>query len=166
MSKRNQSDKAAPKPVHEQEIKKSLIDRITNRRTFEPFDKPQVGCRFIRFKQRGQEVAGYLGFPIINYRQPTSYPLKLDTGEIVEIVGNKLLHKQINEGELCGQRVRIIYQGREFTHAGHHRKIYRVFKVGEKTIPSDVWNRIFDEAKRIKNNGKRTKPKVGALSEL
>jgi len=166
MSKKNQSDKAAQKPAHEQEIKKSLIDRITNRRTFEPFDKPTVGCRFIRFRQRGQEVAGYLGFPIVNFRHSTSYPIKLDSGEIVEIVGNRLLHKQIRDGELCGQRVKIVYQGRDFTHAGHYRKVFRIFKIGHKAIPSDVWNRIFNEAKGAKKDGKGTKTKAGALSEL
>jgi len=155
MSEKNQPGKAALKPVHEQEINKPLIDRLTNRRTFEPFDKPQVGCRFIRFRQRGQEIDGYLGFPIPNFRMNTSYPMKLDSGEIVEIVGSKLLHKQIKGGKLCGQRVRIVYEGRDFTHAGHHRKIYRVFKVGEKKIPDDVWNRIFDEAMKGKKNGKR-----------
>jgi len=112
------------------EVCKKLVDRITSSRTFEPFDKPTVGCRFHRFKIRGESIEGRLGFPIQNFRISTSYPLELKDGKTVEIVGNKLLHKQIREGGLCGQQVRITYQGRQFTHGGHHRKIYRVFKLG------------------------------------
>lgn len=135
----------------QKEICKKLVDRLVSRRTFEPFDKPSVGCRFIRFRIRGESVTGQLGFPIANFQQCTSYPLRLDNGELVEIVGSRLLHKQIREGDLCGRRVKVIYQGRDFTHAGHHRKIYRVFQIGYDSIPQKMWNKIIAEAKGNKN---------------
>ncbi|MBW8003337.1 MAG: hypothetical protein FVQ80_15210 [Planctomycetes bacterium] len=131
MSKTAQTDKKHTKPTkpHKTEIRKSTVDEITNRRTFEPFDKPTVGCRFHRFRKRGESLTGILGFPISNFRQCSSYPLELDSGEVVEIVGNRFLHQQIRKGGLCGQRVEIVYQGREFMGGGHYRKIYRVFKI-------------------------------------
>jgi len=147
--------KSGPKKPAKKEICKKTIDRIVGRRTFEPLSKPQIGCRFVRFRARGQRVEGQLGFPIENFRCGTSYPVQLDNDEIVEIIGNKLLHKQIREGELCGCRVRFVYQGRQFTNAGHHRKIFRVFKIGESYIPEKIWNKL---AKKIKaKNGKRRK---------
>jgi hypothetical protein len=111
------------------ECGKKTVDRITARRTFEPFAKPQIGCRFHIFRRKGEYLEGVLGFPKPNFRRQTSYPLELDNGETVEILGNKLLHRIIKQNELSGQRVRIEYVGREFTLAGHWRKIYRVFKV-------------------------------------
>ena len=111
------------------EIGKESIDQITQRRTYEPWEKPTVGCRFYRFKKRGDTIEGKLSKGIKNFRQPTSYPLKLDSGEIVEIVGNRILHALIQRGELVGQRVRITFIGSEATFAGHYRKVYRVFKV-------------------------------------
>jgi hypothetical protein len=139
----------------ETEIMQTTIDRITARRTFEPFDRPTIGCRFHRFKKRGESIEGMLGWPVPNFRQGTSYPLETDDGEIIEIVANKLLHKQINKGELCGQRVRIQYEGREFVGFGLHRKIYRVFKVPWPTIfTREQWNKLIKEQKkRSANNG-------------
>jgi len=134
----------------EKEICKPLVDRIANRRTFEPFDRPTVGCRFVRFRMRGESVEGMLGFPIPNFQQSTSYPLQLDSGEVVEIVGNRLLHKLIREGELCGRRVRIQYVGRDFIARGHHRKIYRAFEVdfpGRRLSAAD-WDLIITQSKK------------------
>jgi hypothetical protein len=144
------------KKTSETEIMGAAIDRIEQLRTFEPFDRPTIGCRFHRFRNRGETLEGMLGFPIVNYRQGTSYPLQLDNGEIVEIVANKLLHKQINKGELCGQRVKIVYIGRDFTHAGRCRKIYRVFKIDWPSIFSrEQWLKIISESKKgAKKNGK------------
>lgn len=131
------------------EIMRPMIDRITKRRTFEPFDRPTVGCRFHRFKQRGESIEGMLGFPIVNFRQGTSYPLQLDDGKIIEVVANKLLHRQINKGRLCGQRVKIQYEGKEFIGFGLHRKVYRVFKVDWPEIFSlDQWAKIIEESKK------------------
>lgn len=120
---------AKSKELKVTEICKDEIDKLTNRRTFEPWEKPSVGCRFHRFRKRGDTVEGRLGKGIPNFRQGTSYPLKLDNGETVEIVGNRVLHKLIRRGELVGQRVRITYVGAEAYRAGHYRKVYRVFKV-------------------------------------
>jgi len=139
-------------PKKRVEIIPRIVDRIISRRTFEPFDRPQVGCRFIRFRKRGEAVTGILGYPIANFRIGTSYPLQLDDGEIVEIVGNKLLHRQIREGELCGRRVEIAYQGREFLAGGHHRKIYRVYKLSDELFPPKVWDEII---KRMKKNDRK-----------
>ena len=111
------------------EIGKEKIDKLTNRRTFEPWEKPSCSCRFYRFRIRGDTIEGKLGKGIPNFRQGTSYPLTLDNGETVEIVGNRILHSLIRQGELVGQRVRITFVGSEAYRAGHYRKIYRVFKV-------------------------------------
>lgn len=113
----------------EVEIGKRTVDKIVKRRTFEPWDKPVCGCRFYRFRKRGESLEGVLGFPVQNFRQGTSYPLTLDSGETVEVVGNKLLHLLIRKGELCGRRVRIEYQGAEVTTPGRWRKIYRIFEI-------------------------------------
>ena len=111
------------------EVCKDQIDKITERRTYEPWEKPIVGCRFYRFRTRGDTIEGILGKGIPNFRQGTSYPLTLNNGDVVEIVGNRILHTLINNGELVGQRVRIIYIGAEAVRGGHWRKIYRVYKV-------------------------------------
>jgi len=121
--------KATKKQKKLVEIGGDFIDRITRRRTFEPLSQPAVGCRYHIFKRKGEFVEGILGLPVVNYRRGTSYPLELQSGEIEEIVGNKLLHQLIRKGDLCGRMVRITYIGSEYTHAGHFRKIYRVFKI-------------------------------------
>lgn len=143
--------KTRPEKSHRKEICKDQVDGIISRRTFEPYSKPTIGCRFMRLKNPGENIIGQLGFPIRNFRQGTSYPLQLDNGEVVEIVGNRLLHKQIREGELCGQRVEIVYQGSEYTHYGHWRKVYRVFKVGYDQISKQEWSKIIAKAKRSKD---------------
>lgn len=109
------------------EVCKNEIDKIVDRRTCNPWGKATVGCRFHRFRQIGETVEGKLGFAIKNFLQATSYPLELESGEVIEIVGNRILHKLIRKGELCGQRVRITFVGREATSAGHYRKVYRAF---------------------------------------
>ena len=134
------------------EVLRKTVDEITRRRTFEPFNQPTVGCRFLRLNKHGQSVVGQLGFPIRNFRQTTSYPLQLEDGEVVEILGNRLLHKQIAQGELCGRRVEIIYQGREYTRYGHYRKIYRVFEIGHEQMSKEVWEKIAAELKKEKKD--------------
>ena len=126
-TKEEQSAKSGEPKVTE--ICKEKIDKLTNRRTFEPWEKPSCGCRFFRFRKRGETIEGKLGKGIPNFRQGTSYPLELDNGETVEIVGNRILHDLIRRGELVGQRVRITYVGAEAYRAGHYRKVYRVFKI-------------------------------------
>lgn len=114
---------------NEIEIGKSTIDRITQARTFEPHDRPKLGSEFFIFRRRGDSIRGILGHPIENYQRNTSYPLTLENGRIVEIFGNKLLHRLIQRHELIGSRVRIVYIGRQFIGQGHARKIYRVYKI-------------------------------------
>ena len=112
-----------------EEVGGKTIDYIERSRTFEPWEKPQVGVRFLIFKQKGEYVEGILGPPITNLRRATSYPI--DTGaETVEIFANRLLHRLIQKFELVGSRVRIVYIGRQFiSYGGHMRKIFRVYKV-------------------------------------
>ncbi len=155
MGKKAATKRSKNKPQKE-EILKSTVDEIIDRRTFEPWSKPVVGCRFLRLNKPGEKAIGRLGFPIKNFRQCTSYPLRLDSGEIIELVGNKLLHKQIREGDLSGQRVEIEYQGREATRYGHYRKIYRVFKIGYGDMLSKKdWQEIIRIAKEKETeNGK------------
>ncbi len=145
--------KTRPEKSQRKEICKDLVDGIVGRRTFEPYDQPTIGCRFIRFNRRGESIIGHLGFPIRNFRQGTSYPLQLDNDEVVEIVGNRLLHKQIRKGELCGQRIEIIYLGRDFSSGGPWRfhKVYRIFKIGHDQISKQEWSKILAKAKGSKN---------------
>ena len=120
---------------NETEVGKKLVDHIISRRTFEPLDKPQVGIEFFIFRQQGDSIEGTIcGHAITNFRRSSSYPIKLDDGRIVEIFGNKLLHRIIERGELIFSRVRIQYIGREYTNfGGHARKIYRVYQIKNGT---------------------------------
>ncbi len=153
---KNNAEKNTPK----KEILKETVDKIVKRRNFEPYEQPVVGCRFHRFKVKGESITGILGFPVTNWRQSTSYPLQLDSGEIVEIVGNRLLHKLIREGDLYGQRIEIQYVGREFPAGGPYRfkKVYRVFKIGFGPALSQAdWQDIIEQSKKSgsKKNVKR-----------
>jgi len=130
------------------EICKETIDKIEKSRTFNPPKNSQTGNRIVRLQEPGESIIGFLGWPITNFHEATSYPIKLESGEIVEILGNRLLHKQIREGDLCGQKVEIVYQGRDYKHGtgGHYRKVYRVYKYEEKPMFSKAqWNRILKE---------------------
>jgi hypothetical protein len=141
-----------PKPTknpRKKEIRKDLVDKITKLRTFNPPENSQTGNRIVRLQEPGESIIGFLGWPITNFREGTSYPVQLESGEIVEIIGNRLLHKLIREGDLCGQKIEIVYQGRDYAHGlgGHYRKVYRVFRYEEKPIPKNVWNKIIAHAK-------------------
>lgn len=156
MGRKIQKTLKKPKKPKEKEIMKPVIDRIIEQRTFEPFAKPIEGCRFFRFTKPGQILIGQLGFPIPNFRQGTSYPLQLDNGDIYEIIANKLLHKQINKGDLCGKRVKIVYQGREYIWGGHYRKIFRISEIEWPTIISKQdWKKILKETAQNDNNAKK-----------
>ena len=133
-----------------EEVGGRVIDYIERSRTFEPWDKPQVGARFFIFKQKGEYLEGILGPPITNFRRGTSYPI--DTGdETVEIFANRLLHRLVNKFELVGSRVRIVYIGRQFvSYGGHFRKIFRVYKV--KGIFEENLEPVGTTKKRSKKN--------------
>ena len=110
--------------VNEIEIGKESIDRIVQKPIFEYFDQPQVGAYFHIFKQKGEELVGQLvGHAIQNIRRNSSWPIKLDTGEVVEVFANKTLSKQLRECSVF-TRIRIVYIGREHTSWGHAKKIY------------------------------------------
>lgn len=152
MSKSKKRGIVKNKPIPKKEICKEKIDQITSRRTFNPPVNSQTGNRLVRLKEPGESIIGFLGWPITNFREGTSYPVQLGSGEIVEIIGNRLLHEQIRKGELCGQKVEIVYQGREYIHGmggqyGHYRKIYRVFKYNEKPMSKDLWKKIIKDAR-------------------
>ncbi len=115
---------------NETELGKQTIDRIVKQRTFQPYDKPQLGSEFFIFKQPGDQIIGTIvGGPIVNIQRSSSYAIELEDGKIVEIFANKLLHQIIKEGELLFSRVRIQFIGREHSCWGHARKIYRVYKI-------------------------------------
>ena len=116
---------------NEVEAGKGLVDRIVRNRTFEPFDKPQVGAEFFIFKRKSDSIEGQIcGHAIQNIRRSASFPIKLEDGRVVEIFANKLLHRIITKNDLVFSRVRITYIGRQHTgYGGHWRKIYRVYKI-------------------------------------
>jgi len=116
---------------NEREIGAATIDRITNTVQFNFFDRPQVGIRFHIFRQKGEELVGQLvGGPFVNLRRNSSWAIKLDTGEVVEIFGNKTLHNQLKEAGLFS-RIRIVYIGYEANVFRYPKKIYRVYKIKE-----------------------------------
>lgn len=147
---RKKQGKKNDRPKNITEICKEAIDKVTKLRTFNPPENSQTGNRIVRLQEPGESVIGFLGWPITNFRESTSYPIQLESGEIIEILGNRLLHKQIREGELCGQKVEIVYQGRDYAHGlgGHYRKVYRVFKYEEKSMSREGWNKIITEARK------------------
>ena len=144
------TNKKGPGNPQKTEILKETIDRITKTRTFNPPINSQTGNRIVRLKTIGESVIGFLGWPITNFREGTSYPLQLESGEIIEVIGNALLHKQIKQGDLCGQKVEIVYQGRDYIHGfrGHYRKVYRVYKYENKPCSKDAWNKIMADSKK------------------
>ena len=112
----------------EVEIGKGAVDRIVNKRTFEYFDHPQRGIRFHIFKEKGEELVGRLvSHAITNVRRNSSYAIKIEGGEIVEVFANKALHTQLKD--CFYQRIRIVYLGREQNSWGHAKKVYRVYQV-------------------------------------
>jgi len=116
---------------NEREIGKSTIDRIVRKPTFNFYDRPQVGARFFIFKNRGDQLEGQIiGRSIVNVRRSSSWPIRLDTGEIVEVFGNKTLHNQLKDAGIYS-RVRIVYVGIEQTQFGHPKKIFRVYQIKE-----------------------------------
>lgn len=122
--------KSEPKK-NETEVGKEIVDDIIKQGTFEPFNKPPGDDRdFFRFRVQGDQIKGFLGKPITNLRQSTSYPIKQDDGNTIEIFGNKLLHKIIRQNELIGEKVRIVYiGGQQIPHCRWPRKIFRVYKI-------------------------------------
>ena len=116
-----------PRPG-EKEVNKDRVDTITRKRTFEYFDKPQIGNRFYIFRRKGEEITGrVIGHPIANVKRSSSWPIELDSGEIVEIFGNRELHKALRK--CVQQRVRIVYVGKDHTGQGHATKVYRVYTI-------------------------------------
>lgn len=112
------------------EVGQRIVDRIINSRTFEPwYHKPKVGESFWRPIKKGDAIRGIIQKPVTNLRQSSSYPIQLDSGKTMEVIGNKQLHNLIRKADCFGQKVEIIYQGRQYLANGHYRKIYRLFKI-------------------------------------
>ena len=139
------------KEPRKEEILKTEIDEITAHRTFNPPKNSETGNRIVRLRAVGEKVIGILGWPITNFREATSYPMQLESGEVIEILGNRLLHKQIREGELSGQKVEIVFQGREYFHGGrgHYRKIYRVYKYVHKGMSRKEWEKLLADVRKV-----------------
>lgn len=116
---------------NETEVGKDRIDRTIRKRTFEYFDNPTVGVEFFLFRNIGDEITGQIiGHAISNVRRNSSYPLKLESGKVVEFFANKQLHGIVRDYELVFAQVRIVYIGRDHnTWGGHAAKVYRVYKI-------------------------------------
>jgi len=113
----------------EKEVGKDRTDQITRKNTFEYFDKPSRGEEFIIFREINQELSGQIiGHAITNVRRNSSYPLRLESGRVVEFFANKQLHGIIRDFELIRAHVRIVYIGRNHNSWGHATKVYRVYK--------------------------------------
>jgi len=128
--RRKKIEQDSPKSPQLEEVGERIIDHIEKSRLFEPWTKPQIGTRFVILKEKGDYVQGVLYKSVQNFHRSASYPIEQDDGTIVELFGSRLLHHLIKKYDLIGQRVRIVYIGRQYTYYGvHARKIYRIFKV-------------------------------------
>lgn len=115
---------------NEVEMGKDRIDRTIRQRTFQYYDQPTVGDEFFIFREVGQEISGLIiGHAITNIRRNSSYPLKLESGRVIEFFANKQLHGIIRDYELIFAKVRIVYIGRNQNSWGHATKVYRVYKI-------------------------------------
>lgn len=114
--------------AEETEVAKRRVDTITQKRTFEYFDKPTVGASFFFFKSKGDTLEGELfRGPIANVQRNSSYAIKTKDG-VVEIFANRLLHACFQKCAV-GDHVRIVYVGRDFTGQGHATKVYRFYVI-------------------------------------
>ncbi len=115
----------------ETEVGKDRIDRTVRKRTFEYYNNPTVGVEFFIFRQIRDEISGQIiGHAISNVRRNSSYPLKLESGKVIEFFANKQLHGIIRDFELIWSYVRIVYIGRNHQQwGGHASKVYRVYKI-------------------------------------
>ena len=121
---------SAPKKG-ETEVGKDCIDRTISKPTFEYYNKPSIGVEFFIFRKIGDEITGQIiGHAITNVRRNSSYPLKLESGKVIEFFANKQLHGIIRDYELVMSHVRIVYIGRNHqAWGGHAAKVYRVYKI-------------------------------------
>ena len=115
----------------EMEVGKDRIDRTTEKNTFQYYDKPTVGVEFFIFREIGDSITGHIiGHAITNVRRNSSYPLKLESGKVIEFFANKQLHGIIRDFELVFAKVRIVYIGLNHQPwGGHAAKVYRVYKI-------------------------------------
>jgi hypothetical protein len=115
----------------ETEVGKDRIDRTVRERTFQYYDNPTVGVEFFIFRDISDSITGHIiGHAISNIRRNSSYPLKLESGKVIEFFANKQLHGIIRDYELIFAKVRIVYIGRNHqAWGGHAAKVYRVYKI-------------------------------------
>jgi hypothetical protein len=151
-------DKYDSKPKKgEVECGKDRIDQTVQKRTFEYFDHPTVGTRFFIFREIDTEISGQIvGHAIANIRRNSSYPIKLESGEVVEFFANRQLHGIIRDFELIFSHVRIVYIGRDHnTWGGHASKIYRVYKIKDGSESGPLVQHLKNlKEKRSKKNEK------------
>ena len=132
----------------EVEVGKEAVDRITNKRTFEYFDRPTRGIRFHIFRNKGDELSGKLvSHAITNIRRNSSYAIDIGGGEVVEVFANRTMHKQLSG--CFTQHIRIVYIGRDQMNFGHAKKVYRVYKEKFADVPA--------AAKKTKQAAKKRK---------
>lgn len=138
----------------EVEVGKYRADQIVGKNTFEYYDKPTRGEEFIIFRDIGQEISGQIiGHAITNVRRNSSYPLRLESGKVIEFFANKQLHGIIRDFELIRAHVRIVYIGRNHNSWGHATKVYRVFKIkdGSESGPLVSHLKSLKSKRKLKN---------------
>jgi len=138
------------------EIGKDRIDKTVGKRTFQYFDRPTVGDEFFIFRKIGDEVSGQItGHAITNIRRNSSYPLRLESGRVIEFFANKQLHGIIRDFDLIRSHVRIVYIGRNQTTWGHAAKVYRVYKIKDGSESGPLVSHLKSlKTKRSKKNEK------------
>jgi len=145
----------------ETEIGKDLIDRTIRKRTFEYYNNPTIGVEFFVFREIGDEITGHIiGHAITNIRRNSSYPLRLESGKVIEFFANKQLHGIIRDYALLWSRVRIVYIGRDHQiWGGHAAKVYRVYKIKDG-VESGPLVKHLKSLKRSKKNVVRQSKKT------
>jgi len=141
---------------NEVEVGKGRIDRTIRKRTFEYFNRPTVGDEFFIFRNIGDQVEGHIiGHAITNIRRNSSYPLRLESGQVIEFFANKQLHGIIRDFELIRSHVRIVYIGRNHQPwGGHAAKVYRVYKIKDGSESGPLVSHLKSlKSKRRKNDG-------------
>ncbi len=85
------------------------------------------GYPLFRFRAEGDTITGIVGKcnGQMGYGQST-YPLVMDDGSIVCIVGHRRLVKALHKAKAWNQRVKITFEGRLYSSWRHYEMVYAV----------------------------------------
>ncbi len=83
-----------------------------------------------------------------------TYPVKLDDGRVVRIVGHRRLRQLIDAGDYLGRRIILTYEGKLLTRwGGHYEKLYTISLVEEPRVK--ISQRAADYKEQQRNRRRR-----------